>query len=170
MFIYWFFQLLYWAWLMAWHFFWCFLIGVGLKRLKIPRGIIVFVSFALFGIISGTLAVLYRNNDGQNIINLPGALLGEWVYDYVIRYYGYPSSGLAHFAMPWITRVPQVALYTSSAFWWLLGLLVQAGNNLRKKERPFSPIKSFLVASFLLLLLIVIISGILYAFRQPLRL
>ncbi len=157
-----FFQLLYWAWLTAWHFFWCFILFLLLKRLKIPAGIILFVSFALFGIISGTLAVLYGREDGQNIINLPGVLLGDAIYSYALRYYGYPSSGLAHFAMPWIMRTPQVTFYTSTFIWGILGLLAQAGYNLFKKEHSILLLKNFLMALFLFSSLILVISGILY--------
>ena len=85
------------------------------------------------GVVAGCLAVLVWPADSVMLVNLPGVLMGDFVYDTSIRLIGDPSSSQAHFTIPWLLRVPQVYLPVSIVLWGLVGAAVQLIANRRNR-------------------------------------
>ena len=77
-----------------------------------------------FGTVVGLIAVWFRQNaDMVFLLNIPGTLLGDAVYDLSIRLIGDPHSSQAHYTIPWLFRIPQVYVPASILFWGLVGTI-----------------------------------------------
>jgi hypothetical protein len=84
-----------------------------IRRWQATNGHAVFVSFLIFGLVTGILAVLLWPRDSSVLPNVLGVLAGDWVYVQAIERIGDPHSSQAHYTIPWILRVPQVYVITS---------------------------------------------------------
>jgi hypothetical protein len=101
------------------------------------RKFVFIICFIFYGIVVGFASVWFdQNSDSLFLLNIPGILLGEGIYNYSIRYLGDPHSSQAHFTISWIFRTPQVFLPSSIFFWGLLGAIIQLIYNrfLRKRS------------------------------------
>jgi len=84
------------------------------------------VGFLVYGLAVGLLSVWWwGSRDSVFLPNIPGALLGERVYDLSIKILGDPHSPQAHFTIPWVLRIPQVFVPVSVLFWSIIGLVIQ---------------------------------------------
>ncbi|MBI2832677.1 MAG: hypothetical protein HYX79_10520 [Chloroflexi bacterium] len=85
----------------------------------------VVISFLLLGIAVGFVSYSMWPNDIGMIFNIPGALLGDRVYQWSILLIGDPSSSQAHFTILWILRIPQIRVVSSIVAWGTIGFLAQ---------------------------------------------
>ena len=123
-------------------------LAFALHRLGIGRTQVIFSSFALFGILSGTLAALHGLGEAEILYNTLGVDLGYDVYEFSIDHLGNPHSAYAHYTIPWALRIPQVFLFTSAVVWSLFGLLLQLAVNLAAKPTgaPKAPTPALVTA------------------------
>lgn len=135
---------------------------VFLRKRGISENIVVFAGFALFGILSGFLAALYGHMEPQYMLNILGVPLSEEIYGYAIDRYGDPSSAFAHYTIPWVLRIPQLAFFTSAIIWGLLGLPAQLIYNLAKKPPPVKKGISMLTMGVSLIALLGVAVGVIY--------
>ncbi len=84
-----------------------------IRRWRATNGHAVFVSFLIFGLTTGILAVLLWPHDSSVLPNVLGVWAGDWVYVQTIERIGDPHSPQAHYTIPWVLRVPQVYAITS---------------------------------------------------------
>lgn len=88
------------------------------------------IIIAIYGVFVTFLSVWQWPNEGIHfILNLPGNILGEIVYEKSIDFIGDPTSSQAHFTIPWFLQVPQVFVMTSMVFWIGIGMLLQLVSN-----------------------------------------
>lgn len=104
-----------------------------LRRFRIFSRTGILVGCLCGGVVAGCLAVLVWPADSVTLVNLPGVLMGDFVYHAAIRLIGDPSSSQAHFTIPWLFRVPQVYLSVSLVLWGLVGVVVQLITNRRNR-------------------------------------
>lgn len=104
-----------------------------LRRFRMFLRTEILVGCLCAGLVAGCLAVLVWPADSVVLVNLPGVLLGDVVYDAAIRLIGEPSSSQAHFTIPWLLRVPQVYLPVSVVLWGLAGGVAQLVANGRSR-------------------------------------
>jgi hypothetical protein len=90
----------------------------------LPRARLL-AGFIVAGVAGGLVAVWAWPADLAVLLDLPGVLLGDLVYNWSIAHLGDPSSSQAHFTIPWLLRVPQVYVLVSTLFWGFVGLIVQ---------------------------------------------
>ncbi len=102
-----------------------------LRRLHTCSRAEILVGCLCSGLVAGFLAVLIWPADSVVLVNLPGVLLGDLIYNSSIRLIGDPSSPQAHFTIPWFLRVPQVYLLASILLWGLVGGVLQLVVNRR---------------------------------------
>ncbi len=87
----------------------------------------ILVGFLVYGVAVGLLSVWWWGiSDSVFLPNIPGALLGDRVYDIAIKYLGDPHSPQAHYTIPWILRVPQVYFPVSVLFWGVVGVAIRS--------------------------------------------
>ena len=106
----------------------------GLRGIGVVRSVAVFAAFALFGIGSGLLAALAGRSEGWYIFNILGVPLADEIYHRAMQQLADPHSAIAHFDIPWIQRTPQIAFFTSSVIWMLLGIPAQIIYNLKVRK------------------------------------
>jgi len=88
-------------------------------RLRVVAG------FLVYGLVVGLLNSWWWGfSDDVFLLNVPGVLLGDVVYNLSIEYLGNPYSEQAHYTIPWVLRVPQVYVPVSLVFWGLVGMVV----------------------------------------------
>lgn len=92
-----------------------------IRRLGATRRRAVFLGCLAFGLISGAAAAWVWPLDVSAVINVPGVLLGDWLYGQSIALIGDPHSAQAHYTIPWPLRVPQVYVLTSAGWCAALG-------------------------------------------------
>ena len=86
----------------------------------------ILIIILIYGICATSFSFLSWPNEGIHfILNLPGNLLGEMIYQNSIENIGDPTSSQAHFTIPWVLRIPQVFVLTSMVFWVGLGTGIQ---------------------------------------------
>jgi hypothetical protein len=86
--------------------------------------------FLLYGIFVGFLSFWWWNiSDNLFLLNIPGMLLGDKVYDLSINLIGDPFSPQAHFTIPWVFRTPQVYVPVSVLFWGIFGIIIERLRN-----------------------------------------
>lgn len=105
-----------------------------LRNIGIKINIAVFTAFALFGIGSGLLAALAGRMEGWDIFNVPGVLLADEISNALFETRRFDQSAIAFYDIPWILRTPQIAYFTSSIVWIVLGIPSQLLYNLRHRE------------------------------------
>ena len=89
------------------------------------KKIIYIACFLLFGIAVGFVSIwFYDNTDSIFILNIPGTLLGDGIYNGSIELFGDPHSSQAHYTIPWLFRTPQVYFLASILFWGIAGTLI----------------------------------------------
>ena len=103
------------------------------RRLDVLPRTRVLAGFMVAGAVGGLVAAWVWPADLAVLLDLPGVLLGDLVYNGSIRFFGDPSSSQAHFSIPWLLRVPQVYVLVSTLFWGFVGLVVQAVVNRKKR-------------------------------------
>lgn len=81
---------------------------MALRKAGVLPGARVVISFLLLGVAVGFISYSMWPNDIGMIFNIPGALLGDEIYELSIQFVGDTSSSQAHFTIPWILRIPQV--------------------------------------------------------------
>ncbi len=111
-------------------------IFTALRRMGISSSTAVFLSFLIFGLVTGFLIFLTWPSEGSIYIGMPPVIIGDEIYSSSIRHFGDPSSLQAHYTIPWALRIPQVYFFSSTAFWGVMGLIVQLVYN-RKSEQSF---------------------------------
>jgi len=95
----------------------------------------ILIGFTTFGIIAGVVSAWWSQiSDNVFWLNLPGVLAGDALYSYSIAVFGNPHSDSAHYTIPWILRIPQVYVLTSTAFWGISGLIIQAIRNIASRK------------------------------------
>ncbi len=85
----------------------------------------VFLSFLIFGFITGLLVVWVWPYESAIYINTLPVIIGDELYSFSINQFGDPGSRKAHYTIPWILRIPQVYVISSAAFWGMAGLIAQ---------------------------------------------
>ena len=96
-----------------------------IRRLQVPKRRAVFLSFLIFGLTTGILAVLLWPHDSCVLPNVFGVWLGDCIYVYAIEWMGNPHSPQAHDTIPWVFRVPQVYVIASTGLCASVGLVLQ---------------------------------------------
>ena len=104
-----------------------------LRRMDVSSSKAVFLSFLIFGSVTGFLLFKTWPSEGAIYISIPPAVIGDEIYSSSIRYFGDPSSAQAHYTIPWVLRIPQVYFFTSIGFWGVTGLIVQLVYNRKKR-------------------------------------
>lgn len=85
----------------------------------------VVAGFLVYGLVVGLLSSWrWGFSDNIFLLNVPGVLLGDVVYNLSIEYLGNPYSAQAHYTIPWFLRIPQVYVPVSLVFWGLIGSVV----------------------------------------------
>ncbi len=92
-----------------------------IRRWQATNGHAVFLSFLIFGLATGILAVLLWPHDSSVLPNVFGVWAGDWAYVQAIERIGDPHSSQAHYTIPWVLQVPQVYVITS------IGISVSVG-------------------------------------------
>jgi len=88
------------------------------------------LGFTLYGFIVGLISMWWWHvSDNLFLLNIPGMILGDKIYEVSILFFGDPYSPQAHFSIPWILRIPQVYVPVSVFFWAMVGLLIQTKCN-----------------------------------------
>jgi len=96
---------------------------------------IFILSFLFYGAVVGFIsAQLWQVSDAPFLFNIPGVLIGDIVYGFLINLLGNPYSSQAHFTIPWILRIPQVYVPVSIIFWGVIGLIIQLVYNSKKNK------------------------------------
>jgi hypothetical protein len=86
---------------------------------------LIITAFVIFGVAVGFVSVWFRQNtDTAFLLNIPGTILGDAVYNWSINLIGNPHSSQAHYTIPWLLRIPQVYVPTSIFFWGIIGTLL----------------------------------------------
>jgi hypothetical protein len=86
--------------------------------------------FLLYGICVGFLSLWWWNfSDNLFLLNIPGMLLGDILYDISIYLIGDPFSPQAHSTIPWVFRIPQVYVFVSILFWGIIGVIFERLRN-----------------------------------------
>ncbi len=87
----------------------------------------IFLAFLLYGIVVGPWSVWWWGTGVCAIIpaNIPGVLLGDWLYDLSVKWLGDPSSPFAHYTIPTPLRIPQIYVLSSILFWAPFGAALQ---------------------------------------------
>ena len=83
------------------------------------------MSFLVFGLATGMLAVVLWPLDTSVYPNVLAAWAGDWIYVQAIELIGDPHSDQAHYTIPWLLRVPQVYALASCALCAALGMAIQ---------------------------------------------
>lgn len=96
-----------------------------LRRFRIPESRAVFLSFLVFGLATGMLAVALWPMDTSVYPNVLSAWAGDWIYVHAIEFIGDPHSDQAHYTIPWLLRVPQVYALASCALCTAMGMAMQ---------------------------------------------
>ncbi len=95
----------------------------ALARRRIGR--VVFLAYIGYGLFVGVLTIVWLRSGGESyLFNIPGQLLGQEAYLWMIEIAGHPSSPQAHYTIPWMLRTPQVYVPASVLAWATIGLLV----------------------------------------------
>ncbi|MCS6768434.1 MAG: hypothetical protein RMJ59_04985 [Candidatus Nitrosocaldus sp.] len=81
--------------------------------------------FIVYGVVIGLVSIRVRPWDPMYVINTVPLLIGDVIYSYSTRHIGDPSSPDAHHTVPWICRVPQIYLFTSTGFWGMVGMVLE---------------------------------------------
>jgi len=86
------------------------------------------VIFSAYGLLIGLISAWWWLLGACSIppSNLPGVLLGDWLYDASIRWLGDLSSPHAHYTIPAPLRIPWVYVPSSLLAWSAVGGVVQA--------------------------------------------
>ena len=99
----------------------------GLAAALAGRGIgrAVLLGYVGYGLLVGLVMIPWIRAGGEDYLpNIPGLLLGQWLYKEALLMLGDPASSAAHYTVPWILRIPQVFVPASVAAWGAIGLLV----------------------------------------------
>jgi hypothetical protein len=84
------------------------------------------LGFTLYGSVVGFVSAWWWHiSDNLFLLNVPGMILGDKLYEFSIQVFGDPYSPQAHFSIPWILRIPQVYVPVSVIFWVIIGLMIQ---------------------------------------------
>ncbi len=116
-----------------------------LRRFGVPESRILFLSFLLFGLATGILAVVLWPMDTSVFPNVLAASAGDWIYVHAIEFIGDPRSDQAHDTIPWILRVPQVYALASCALSGALGMTMQwlynhgSRGEIKHRNEPLGP-------------------------------
>ena len=95
----------------------------------------IMIGFLIYGIATGFLSYWWWNvSDNIFYLNIPGDLLGQYIYEQSIVVLGSPDSAQAHYTIPWILRVPQIYIPTSIIIWGLFGCIIQFAFNQARKR------------------------------------
>lgn len=105
-----------------------------LRNVGVEKSIVVFSAFALFGMGSGLLAALAGRFDGWYMFNAPGILLADEISNALFESRRFDQSAIAFYDTPWVLRTPQIAYFTSSIVWIVLGIPAQLIRNLRHRK------------------------------------
>ena len=100
-------------------------LAVTLRRLRVPESRAVFAGFLIYGLVTGTLAVVLWPTDTSVYPNVLAAWGGDWIYTHAIEFIGDPHSDQAHTTIPWLLQVPQVYALTSVTLCGGLGIAAQ---------------------------------------------
>jgi len=141
------------------------ILGLLLFLVGVPKNRLIFISFTLFGILSGLAAALYGHSDGQAIFNALGVGLGDAIHPYLMEHFSDPNSAYSassSYSIPWIMRTPQIVLFTSAISFSLIGLVVQLIYNAVKKP-PIGKAVTTLITAISLIALLCISTGVVYA-------
>ena len=86
---------------------------------------IIVAGFVFLGIVLGLITVWFdQNTDTLFLLNVPGTLLGDAIYNISIELFGESHSAQAHYTIPWVLRVPQVYVLTSIILWGVIGFIL----------------------------------------------
>ncbi len=96
-----------------------------IRRMGISSSTAVFLSFLIFGSVTGFLLLMTWPSEGAIYIGIPPVIIGDEIYSSSTRYFGDPSSAQAYYTIPWVLRIPQVYFFSSIGFWGVTGLIVQ---------------------------------------------
>ncbi len=96
-----------------------------LRKLPGGRRRAIWLSFVLFGLVTGILVARLWPLDSCFLPNIFAVWLGDWMYVQSIAWIGDPHSAQAHATIPWLLRVPQVYAVASLAWCALAGWLLQ---------------------------------------------
>ncbi|MFC1802851.1 hypothetical protein ACFL0D_02670 [Thermoproteota archaeon] len=87
----------------------------------------ILLGLTSYGLVVGFLSSWWwQISDNPFLLNIPGVILGDTVYELSIQLFGVPFSPQANSTIPWVLRVPQVYIPVSVIVWFLCGLLIQA--------------------------------------------
>ena len=78
-----------------------------MKICRLPQRWHIFTACMVFGILAGTMVLLYSHYDSSSLFNLPAVYAGQAVYGLSINLFGDPHSSQAHYTI--------CLLYTSDA-------------------------------------------------------
>jgi hypothetical protein len=67
----------------------------------------------------------WQFSDNIFLLNIPGVVLGDFMYRFFIQVLGDPFSPQAHFSIPRYLRIPQIYAPASVIFWSVFGLITQ---------------------------------------------
>ena len=119
-----------------------------LRRFRVPKSRAVFLSFLIFGLATGMLAVALWPMDTSVYPNVLAAWAGDWIYVHAIEFIGDPHSDQAHYTIPWLLRVPQVYALASFILCGTLGMVTQwlynrrPGGGIRRPSEPLASAKN----------------------------
>ncbi|ADJ26781.1 hypothetical protein Dehly_1497 [Dehalogenimonas lykanthroporepellens BL-DC-9] len=105
-----------------------------LRSVGVEKSIAVFAAFALFGMGSGLMAAAAGRFEGWYIFNAPGVLLVDEISNVLYETRRNDPSAIAGYDIHWILRTPQIAYFTSSIVWIVLGIPAQLIRNLRCRK------------------------------------
>jgi len=99
--------------------------AVFFRCLGMPENRFVVYAFLIFGTVLGFASVFLWPADLGVYLNIPGTVVGDWIYRFAIETFGNPYSDQAHYSIPWILRVPQIYAVVSPVMYALIGMPVQ---------------------------------------------
>ncbi len=105
----------------------------------------ILVAFLAYGVVVGLLSVWWwhQGADSPFLLNIPGVLLGDKVYELSIMYLGNPNSPQAHYTISWFLRIPQVYFPVSALLWGAIGLVIQLAWSLKQSQERNLELGSF---------------------------
>ncbi len=96
-----------------------------LPKIGVPQTRAIILGFLIFGAVTGILTAWAWPLDSSIYFNLFATFLGDQLYNLSIQYLGDMHSSQAHYTIPWILRVPQVYVLTSTVVCGLVSLPFQ---------------------------------------------
>ena len=86
---------------------------------------LIVIGFVILGTILGLITVWFeQNTDTLFLLNVPGTLLGDSIYNISIELLGESQSAQAHYTIPWLLRIPQVYVLASIILWGVIGFVL----------------------------------------------